>query len=72
MTVAARIESRLIEKKKSEEPEIGLLAGGAYRLTADLRNQGLRDFSPEASAISAMREPLIPTQEFLVSGYLSE
>ena len=32
---------------------------------------GLRDFSPGASVISAMREPFRPTQEFLVSGYLS-
>ena len=32
---------------------------------------GLRDCSPLDSAISAMREPLIPTQEFLVRGYLS-
>ena len=31
----------------------------------------LRDFSPEASAISAMREPLADVHEFLVSGYLS-
>ncbi len=32
---------------------------------------GLRDASPLDSAISAMREPLIPIQEFLVRGYLS-
>ena len=32
---------------------------------------GLRDFSPGASAISAMRPPFSATQEFFVSGYLS-
>jgi hypothetical protein len=32
---------------------------------------GRREVSPLASAISAMREPLIPTHEFLVRGYLS-
>ena len=32
---------------------------------------GLRDLLPGASAISAIREPLGPTHEFLVSGYLS-
>ena len=33
--------------------------------------QGLRDFSPGAKAISAIRPPLSATQEFLVTGYLS-
>ena len=32
---------------------------------------GLRDFSPGASVISAMRPPFSATQEFFVSGYLS-
>jgi hypothetical protein len=32
---------------------------------------GLRDFSPGASASSAMRPPFSATQEFFVSGYLS-
>src|SRR6185369_13223692 len=31
----------------------------------------LRDFSPGASVISAMRPPFSATQEFFVSGYLS-
>src|SRR6266478_3145384 len=34
-------------------------------------SHGLRDFSPGASAISAMRPPFSATQEFFVSGYLS-
>jgi hypothetical protein len=33
--------------------------------------QGLRDFSPGAKAISAIRPPFRATQEFLVTGYLS-
>jgi hypothetical protein len=33
--------------------------------------QGLRDFSPGANAISAIRPPFKATQEFLVTGYLS-
>jgi hypothetical protein len=33
--------------------------------------QGLRDFSPGAKAISAIRPPFKATQEFLVTGYLS-
>jgi hypothetical protein len=35
------------------------------------RSHGWRDFSPGANAISAMREPFGPAQEFLVIGYLS-
>src|SRR5207253_2446981 len=37
----------------------------------DTRYFGRREGSPLANASSAMREPLMPTQEFLVSGYLS-
>jgi hypothetical protein len=34
------------------------------------RCHGWRDFSPGTRAISAMREPFGPSQEFFVSGYL--
>jgi hypothetical protein len=38
---------------------------------APRRCYGWRDFSPGTRAISAMRAPFGPSQEFLVSGYLS-
>ena len=40
----------------------------AQTTTRDRYYQGLRDFSPEASVISATCAPFSPTQEFLVSG----
>jgi hypothetical protein len=42
------------------------------QIMPNLHCYGLRDLSPAASATSANRPPLMPTHQFLVSGYLSE
>lgn len=56
-------------KRRAEGPA----PHGLPRLDARRRSRGygLRDRSPGPSTTSAMREPFGPTQEFLVSGYLS-
>ena len=56
--------------KKARSPGIRTPRLRTVQVTSEL-DQGWRDFSPGLSASSAIREPLIPIQEFLVSGYLS-